>query len=122
MEGIPVNKHKPTPFPFPLLLRGILGLVRTHLSLFPVPAAIFVVALIRKTKPGSLLSPELQGRVLSLTRCSPDKCDPDCDFLRKLLNTDCPAARSLEFPEPPRLVQANNEFSKQMSCEMVACE
>lgn len=126
MEGIPVIKHKSNPFPFPLLLCGILDSVHTPLcfSLFPVPTAIFVVTSIKKTKLRSLLIYRVvpfQGSFLSLTCYPPDKCDFDYYFLRKWLNTDCTIAHSLEFPEP-QLVHANNEFSKQMSCEMIAYE
>lgn len=95
----------------------------TFISLFPVPAAIFVVTLIKENKPevsAYLQSCALQGRVLSLTCCSPDKCDPDCDFLRKLLNTVFLIAVS--WVPQPWLIHANNKFSKQMSCEMIACE
>lgn len=41
---------------------------------------MFVVTLLKENKPqvsAYLQSSALQGRVLSLTRCSPDKRDPD---------------------------------------------
>lgn len=111
----------PTPFPFPLLICGILGLVHTHLfpfSQFQLQCLLLLSQ--RKTNPRSLL----------ISRAVPFKAGfyhlhaalqisaIQTDFLRKLLNTDFPIARSLE----PWLIHANNELGKQMSCEIIACE